>query len=648
MDGAELLIADPFGLAHARIQLDRADQMLVYPRVYELEGLFTDGGTPGGDRGRSMLHRTAGYDLHSIREHQVGESLRRVHWRSTARRRQLMVKELAGHAPRRGVRRARRRGGRAHRRSRPTRPSTCRCARPASLLRRMSDAGQRSSLIIHAAQRSRYRLGFGSGDWAAVLGELAAVEANAPRPLADYLAESSRGPDPVDAARVFVVTASMSSVLAERVLELELGPVRAGGRLGRRRLVRRERPHARHGRRGGRPAADAIGRRRRPDPMPATTSARRSRLPCCAWWWPVPRLAPAPRRAVLLAAAFLLFAAGTGRASSSRTSASASCALLALLGVAPTIVAMLGGGRIGALIALAVATVAAIGLIMHTWPWQTQHGFYPARVVELVGSGLRDWFGTHTPIDAGRFAGADHDLQLAFFAAAVALAWLIVRREAGPGRGSAWPSPCSRCRAPVLPLHATASAPASSCCWRCSRSSRPRSARGRPLAGDAQVVGLSVAVVLAGLIVGTAPGVTKSAFLSWQSWNPLANQGPLVSVDYMWNQSYAPLHWPKKRTTVLEVTSTKQMYWKAATLDTFLIDHWQFSQQGQLVGSSDGRHADRVPPTACRLESRRPSPRQRQGEGGRPGRRPPDRRRPAGALDGRRAASSRCSTQTAP
>jgi uncharacterized protein (DUF58 family) len=92
MDGAELLIADPFGLAEARIKMDRADQMLVYPRVYELEGLFTDGGTPGGDRGRSMLHRASGYDLHSIREHQVGESLRRVHWRSTARRGELMVR----------------------------------------------------------------------------------------------------------------------------------------------------------------------------------------------------------------------------------------------------------------------------------------------------------------------------------------------------------------------------------------------------------------------------------------------------------------------------------------------------------------------------------------------------------------------------
>jgi uncharacterized protein (DUF58 family) len=217
MDGAELLIGDPFGLAEARIPLDRADQMLVYPRVYELEGLFTDGGTPGGDRGRSMLHRTAGYDLHSIREHQVGESLRRVHWRSTARRRRLMVKELqdtprdeacvlldgeaaavAGEAPD------------------STFDMQVRAA--ASLLRRMSDAGQRSSLVIHAAQRSRYRLGFGSGDWAAVLGELAAVEATAPRPLAELLGESGRGPDPVDAARIFVITAGMSAILAERVL----------------------------------------------------------------------------------------------------------------------------------------------------------------------------------------------------------------------------------------------------------------------------------------------------------------------------------------------------------------------------------------------------------------------------------------------
>jgi len=217
MDGAELLIADPFGLAEARIPLDRADQMLVYPRVYELEGLFTDGGTPGGDRGRSMLHRTAGYDLHSIREHQVGESLRRVHWRSTARRRQLMVKELQD-TPRDEACVLLDGEAAAVAGTAPDSSFDMQVRAAASLLRRMSDAGQRSSLVIHAAQRSRYRLGFGSGDWAAVLGELAAVEATAPRPLAELLGESGRGPDPVDAARIFVITAGMSAILAERVL----------------------------------------------------------------------------------------------------------------------------------------------------------------------------------------------------------------------------------------------------------------------------------------------------------------------------------------------------------------------------------------------------------------------------------------------
>ncbi len=219
MDGAELVIADPFGLAEARIPLDRADQMLVYPRVYELEGLFTDGGTPGGDRGRSMLHRTAGYDLHSIREHQVGESLRRVHWRSTARRRQLMVKELQD-TPRDEACVLLDGDAAAVAGISPDSSFDMQVRAAASLLRRMSDAGQRSSLVIHAAQRSRHRLGFGSGDWAAVLGELAAVEATAPRSLADFLAEASRGPDPVDAARVFVITAGMSPVLAERVLAM--------------------------------------------------------------------------------------------------------------------------------------------------------------------------------------------------------------------------------------------------------------------------------------------------------------------------------------------------------------------------------------------------------------------------------------------
>lgn len=308
-----------------------------------------------------------------------------------------------------------------------------------------------------------------------------------------------------------------------------------------------------------------------------------------------PRVAP-----ILLTAGFLTFGGWHWARLEQPHIGFRELALLALLGAVPTVVAMLGGGRTGALVALAAATVGAIGQVTHTWPWQTRHGIYPARVIELVVRGLRDWFGTHTPIDAGRFAGADHDLRFAFFAAAVALAWLIVRREAAlPGIGVAFA--LFALPSTVLPLHADGFRAGVFLLLALLTLVATAQRTGRPLAGDAQVVGLSVAVVVAGLVVGTAPGVTKSAFLAWQSWNPLAHQGPLVSVDYMWNQTYSPLHWPKKRTQVLEVTSPKQMYWKAATLDTFLIDHWQFSPQGRLVGSSTGGSLA-VPPGSLPLE----------------------------------------------
>ena len=88
---------------------------MVYPRLVELERIFFDGGA-GPEHGRRLLlRRPVGFDLHSVRDYQQGESLRRVHWPSTARRGSLMVKELEDSPARRGRRAARRgsrRGGR--------------------------------------------------------------------------------------------------------------------------------------------------------------------------------------------------------------------------------------------------------------------------------------------------------------------------------------------------------------------------------------------------------------------------------------------------------------------------------------------------------------------------------------------------------
>ena len=92
-DAVRAVFEDPFGLARAEQSLGAESTLLVYPRLVELERVFSElGATLAG--GHVVLRRTAGFDLHSVREYQQGESLRKVHWRTTAKRGELMVKEL--------------------------------------------------------------------------------------------------------------------------------------------------------------------------------------------------------------------------------------------------------------------------------------------------------------------------------------------------------------------------------------------------------------------------------------------------------------------------------------------------------------------------------------------------------------------------
>ncbi len=222
LEGAVLLLDDPFGLTEARIPLDRHDTLLVYPRVYQLDGFFTDAGTAGGDAGRALLHRTAGYDLHSIRDFQQGESLRRVHWRSTAKRRKLMVKELTD-MPRdeaavlldgERITAVGPRGASSY-------DASVRAA--ASLLSRMVTLGQRCSLVLHGSSRQRLRIQAGGGEWGSVMAALAAVEPDAERPLHVMLRDliaGSGAAESVDAARLFVVSAALTPALADRLLAL--------------------------------------------------------------------------------------------------------------------------------------------------------------------------------------------------------------------------------------------------------------------------------------------------------------------------------------------------------------------------------------------------------------------------------------------
>jgi uncharacterized protein (DUF58 family) len=89
-----LTIEDPFSLARTEIVQGEPQALVVYPRLVTIERLFSEGGAHAQDGRRLLLRRPTGFELHSVREHEQGESLRKVHWRSTARRGRLMVKEL--------------------------------------------------------------------------------------------------------------------------------------------------------------------------------------------------------------------------------------------------------------------------------------------------------------------------------------------------------------------------------------------------------------------------------------------------------------------------------------------------------------------------------------------------------------------------
>jgi len=85
---------DPFGLFRRRAFLTGSRELLVLPRVLPISNfaLFT-GGLPGrGRSSRRALHTTT--NATTIRDYIVGDSLSRIHWRSSAHYNKLMVKEF--------------------------------------------------------------------------------------------------------------------------------------------------------------------------------------------------------------------------------------------------------------------------------------------------------------------------------------------------------------------------------------------------------------------------------------------------------------------------------------------------------------------------------------------------------------------------
>ncbi|MEV4798878.1 DUF58 domain-containing protein [Nonomuraea sp. NPDC049421] len=85
-------IADPFGLVELARSFTISDTLVVTPQVVALPHVRLSGEWTGGGDSRTRSVAAAGDDDVAPREYRQGDDLRRVHWRSTARHGELMVR----------------------------------------------------------------------------------------------------------------------------------------------------------------------------------------------------------------------------------------------------------------------------------------------------------------------------------------------------------------------------------------------------------------------------------------------------------------------------------------------------------------------------------------------------------------------------
>jgi uncharacterized protein (DUF58 family) len=209
-------LSDPFALQRTVVELPAPGALLVYPRLVELRRLFSDSGAVAHAGQRLLLRRPTGFDLHSVREYENGDSLRRVHWRSTAHRGQLMVKELED-APRDEI--AVLLDADASGVVGQSFEVQVRVA--GSILDAYVRRGRRAVLVVNSEEQATQQVHSPVADWQRALEVLAAVEpgtgVSAARLLADAAGPATR------ALELAVVTARLEAQLVDRLAQRALG-----------------------------------------------------------------------------------------------------------------------------------------------------------------------------------------------------------------------------------------------------------------------------------------------------------------------------------------------------------------------------------------------------------------------------------------
>ena len=84
---------DPFALTRKRLQFDERDELIVTPTVEDLR-IPPDAATGRGFGASRAMHLfRSGQEYYTMREYQIGDDLRRIHWPSVARTGDLMIRQ---------------------------------------------------------------------------------------------------------------------------------------------------------------------------------------------------------------------------------------------------------------------------------------------------------------------------------------------------------------------------------------------------------------------------------------------------------------------------------------------------------------------------------------------------------------------------
>ena len=90
---AKVHLRDPFGIATRAVRFGHTDHVVVYPPVWALPPVLPRVGRFGTALEGQNKPLSVSGEFASVREYVRGDDLRKVHWKSTARRAKLMVKQ---------------------------------------------------------------------------------------------------------------------------------------------------------------------------------------------------------------------------------------------------------------------------------------------------------------------------------------------------------------------------------------------------------------------------------------------------------------------------------------------------------------------------------------------------------------------------